>query len=206
MKTTIFLILASAFFLTSCSSGGDGTTSTGDDVLGDDNPSLIFAYATAPLQPVAVNLFSPDGVEENSFVPGDTITLMYFMTAQFSDGAFTGLGDQYLYDTSIYFSNDTTLDPGTDLKLFTVECSLPRLNQYVCGENASFSCVYAKDNANTLTCSSIDFPVPTAFKEVVIDTTEFLDAIPKDAHVIFKACLREDPTNCAQADYPIQLK
>lgn len=38
-----------------------------------------------------------------------------------------------------------------------------------------------------------------------IDTSSWLDVIPKAANVIFQACLRDEPETCTEAVYPIQL-
>ena len=205
MKTTISLILASAFFLTSCGGGGSGSTPSNTNSNLDDNPDLIFEFAAPPLHPRVFNLASFSAETENHFNPGETISLIYDTDLYFSDEPFLGLLDQYLYDTDVYLSNDTTLDAGTDLKLFSVECSYPMSLEHACGETAHFQCLYAKDNANTISCTSIPLGRTKGFMDVIVDTTTFIDVIPKDAHVIIKSCLREDPSNCAEANYPLKL-
>jgi len=205
MKIATICILVSAFFLTSCGGGGADSTTGGND--GDGvNPELIFEFAAPPLHARVFNLASFSSDTENHFNPGETISLIWNKDLYFSgDNPFLGLLDQYLYDSSVYLSNDTALDEGTDLKLFTVECSYPMTLDHACGETAHFQCLYAKDNANTISCTSIPLGRINGFMDIIVDTTTFLGVIPKDAHVIIKSCLREDPSNCAEANYPLKL-
>lgn len=206
MKIATICILASAFFLSSCGGGGAGSSSSDGTNGGDDNPDLIFEFAGPPLHARVFNLASFSAETENHFNPGETISLIWDMDLYFSgDNPFLGLLDQYLYDSSVYLSNDTSLDEATDLKLFDVECSYPISLEHACGETAHFQCLYAKDNANTISCTSIPLGRTKGFIDIIVDTTTFLDVVPKDAHVIIKSCLREDPSNCAEANYPLKL-
>lgn len=207
MRIVTICILTSAFFLTSCGGGGAGSaTDANNGTVDDGNPDLIFEFAAQPLHARVFNLASFSAETENHFNPGETISLIWDKDLYFSgDNPFLGLLDQYLYDSSVYLSNDTALDEGTDLKLFTVECSYPMTLDHACGETAHFQCLYAKDNANTISCTSIPLGRINGFMDIIVDTTTFLDVIPKDAHVIIKSCLREDPSNCAEANYPLKL-
>lgn len=204
MKTTATLILASAFFLTSCGSGGGGGSADSDGASVD--PELIFEFASAPLEPRVFNLASSSAATENHFNPDETISIIYDIDLYFSgDNPFLGLLDQYLYDTSVYFSSDTTLDEVTDLKLFTVECSFPMTTDHACGDTAHFQCVYAESGSQTISCTSIPLARTNGFTDLVVDTSSHIISVPMDAHIIYKSCLREDPTNCAEANYPLRL-
>ena len=205
MKIATICILASAFFLTSCGGGGAGSSSTDGTNGGDDNPDLIFEFAAPPLHARVFNLASFSADTENHFNPGETISLIWDKDLYFSDEPFLGLLDQYLYDSSVYLSNDTVIDEATDLKLFSVECSYPMSLEHACGETAHFQCLYAKDNANAISCTSIPLARTNGFMDIIVDTTTFIDVVPKDVHVIIKSCLREDPSNCAEANYPLKL-
>ena len=204
MKILTICILVSAFFLSSCGGGGVGSTTGGNDG-GADNPELIFEFAAPPLHARVFNLASFSADTENHFNPGETISLIWDKDLYFSDEPFLGLLDQYLYDSSVYLSNDTVLSEATDLKLFTVECSFPMTLEHACGETAHFQCLYAKDNANTISCTSIPLGRTKGFIDIIVDTAPFLDVVPKDAQVIIKSCLREDPSNCTEANYPLKL-
>lgn len=139
MKIATICILASAFFLSSCGGGGAGSSSSDGTNGGNDNPDLVFEFAGSPLHARVFNLASFSAETENHFNPGETISLIWDMDLYFSgDNPFLGLLDQYLYDSSVYLSNDTSLDEATDLKLFTVECSYPMTLDHACGETAHF--------------------------------------------------------------------
>lgn len=205
MKSSRYLLLVSlAVFLSACGGGGGGNSS-GTSQPSNLNPAeLVFEFAPDPMHPKAFNLAASSREEENQFYPGDTLSLIWNVDIYYTDNSTIGAGEQYLYDAGVYLSSDDVLQDD-DLKLFTIECSLPSTTQHACSDTASFQCVYAKDNQNTVSCMSIPLDKQEGFKDLTVDTTMFLDAIPKAANVIFQACLRDDPEECTEAIYPIQL-
>lgn len=194
---TLFFILVSTFFLISCG-GGSQTPNTG----GNNNPELIFEFDAPPLHAKIFNISAPSGTD-NHFHPGDNITIFWHKKLYFSDGSSRGLLDQYLYDSSVYLSNNANLEETTDLKLFTAVCSIPSSTTYECSEWGNFTCLYAENNQNTISCQTTAHN--TGVTVTTVDTSTFIDMLPKDVHIIIKSCLREDPSNCTEANSPLKL-
>lgn len=210
MKTIRFILLFSSICtLVACGGGGggssSGTTQNPTNLNPVEPPELVFEYASEPLHPRAFNLAASTTGEENQFYPGDTISLIWDVDIYYTDNSTIGFGEQYLYDAEVYLSADDEIQGEVDLKLFSIECSIPSTSAHACGDAASFQCVYAEDNENTISCTSIPLGKPKGFADLAVDTTVFLDVIPKVANVIFRACLKDEPDMCTEAIYPIQL-
>lgn len=209
MKFTKLILLVSTSAILSACGGGGGSSSGGAQSTGNSTAveaaDLVFEFAEDPLHPRAFNLASSTKQDENQFYPGDTISLIWDVDIYYTDNSTIGFDEQYLYDADVYLSADDVFQGAEDLKLFSIECSLPSTSQHACGDTASFQCVYAENNQNTISCTSIPLGKEQGFTDLTVDTTEFLDAIPKTANVIFQACLRDDPDLCTEAIFPIQL-
>lgn len=209
MKILKILLMVSVMSLLSAC-GGSGSSQdtvqigTDEGNTGTDR-KMIFEYASSPLHPRAFNLGAITAGQENEFKPGDTISLVWNMGIYYSDNTTIGADVIYLYDSEVYISSDDILQTDVDLNLFSVECSLPMMSEHACGEFASFQCVYAEDNLNNISCSSIPLNRELGITDHTVDTTPFIDAIPKIANLIFRSCLRAIPEQCVEAVYPIQL-
>ena len=209
MNTSRILLLVSfASLLSACGGGGGGSSSNGLQTPSNLNPSeppeLVFEFAPEPMHPKAFNLAASSGEEENHFSPGDTVSLIWNLDIYYTDNTTIGAGEQYLYDAKVYLSTDDQVQE-EDLKLFTIECSLPGTTQHACADTATYQCIYAQDNQSTLSCTSIPLNKLHGFTDLSVDTSSWLDVIPKAANVIFQACLRDEPETCTEAVYPIQL-
>ncbi|MCG8611989.1 MAG: hypothetical protein MI864_15800 [Pseudomonadales bacterium] len=207
--TKLILLVSTSVFLSACGGGGGDSSSGEQQSTGNpdlpETRKLVFKFAENPLHPRAFNLAASTRQEENEFYPGDTISLIWDVDIYYTDNSTIGFGEQYLYDAEVYLSADDAFQETEDLKLFSIECSLPFTSQHACGDAASFQCVYAEDNQNIISCSSIPLGKEQGFSGLAVDTTEFLDVVLKPANVIFQACLRDEPDLCTEAIYPIQL-
>ncbi|MBL4901013.1 MAG: hypothetical protein JKX76_15505 [Colwellia sp.] len=204
--------LASVVSLVSACGGGGGSSSGGPSSAGlgaggsdSGSTELILEYASEPLQPRLFNLGTANSDFENHFSPGETLNITWNMELYYSDNSSIGLGEQHLYDASVYLSFDDNLQEALDLKLFDIECSIPGTSTHSCSNFGSFQCVYALDNANTISCLSIPLDKEVAITEPTVDTTDFLDSIPKSVSMILKACLREAPSTCTEETLPVQF-
>lgn len=204
------LTLATSISLLSGCGGGGGSSSggttqpTNPGTNPDDSKQLVFEYAAQPLHPRAFNLSASSGEPENHFSPGDTLSLIWDIDMYYSDSTTLDEGERHLYDANVYLSTDDQIQD-EDLKLFNIECSVPATSQHSCSDVASFQCVYAMDNNNTMSCTSIPLSRPLGITDEVVDTSTWLATIPREANVIFQACLKDDPDKCVSATYPIQL-
>lgn len=210
MKTSRSLILVGAsLLLTACGGGGGGGGSTAvqseTDINGGSGDELVFNFAPEPLQPRAFNLAAPTLEEQAQFQPGDTISLIWDADIEYANGKSIGSNESYRYDALVFLSADEETQLDEDLELFSVECSFPTQSEHACGNNAHFRCAYAEDNQASISCTSLPLNKPQGFSDQVVDTTPFIDFLPKPAHVIFEACLQEQPEKCARAVYAIQL-
>lgn len=208
MKTSKFLLLVSLASLLSACGGGGGSSTGGAQAPSNLNPivppDLVFEFAPEPMHPKVFNLAVSSGEEDNHFSPGDTVSLIWNVDIYYTNNTTIGAGERYLYDANVYLSTDAQVQD-EDLKLFSIECSFPGTAQHACADSASIQCVYAPNNQNTLSCTSIPLNKLHGFKDLSVDSSSWLDLIPKTANVIFQACLREEPKECAEAFYPIQL-
>ena len=193
-----------------CGGGGGKTSVTSINQINSTVSSvpakeLMFQFAIDPLQPRVFNLKSTDTLLSGHFFPGDVLNIIWNINLYYSDNSTFGASEKYLYDAKVYLSNDRTLDQAGDLKLFSSECSIPGTAAYSCTENASFQCVYAMDNLNTFSCTSIPINKEKGFKDVVVDSSTFLTSIPKSANIIIKNCLKDNPDKCINVSVTIQL-
>lgn len=189
--------------LTACGgSGGSSQTPEPDN----NEPELLVNYKTFPLEPKVFNVGASFG-EENHFHPNDTISITWNMEIYYSDNTPISFEDEYIYDSSVYLSDDETIELDQDTKLFDIACFYPNeaSSEYACGEFAHFKCKYAENNLNQASCTSIPLDQPNGIKDSVVDITGFLNIIPKTANVIIKSCLRDDPLVCVESAMPIQL-
>lgn len=201
-KTRVLFLVSAASVLAACGGGGGGSSDS--QAPRESEPELVFEYAPAPLHPKAFNMAASTGEPEHHFAPGETLSLITNVDIYYSDNSAIAPGEQFLYDTSIYLSTDDQIQE-TDLRLFTIECSMPGTSVHACGETSHFRCVYAHDNANTMRCTSIPLSRTYGFTDLSVDTSAWLDTVPKAANVIFHACLRDQPDLCTDVAYPIQL-
>lgn len=197
------------------SGGGSSTTATpasveAPQVTVDGAEELIFEFQSAPLEPKVFNLGAGSGAPENHFSPGDSISLVWNTAIFFSkDGGVTassGVERDYKYGGLVYLSVDDTIQTDQDLLLFDFGCSIPG-NPAVnaCTSAASFRCVYAENNNNTISCTSYPLGKTNGLLDVTVDTSAFLDVIPKTANIIVTVCLSEDSGNCDEVSIPLQL-
>jgi len=206
MEFKLLIALVSATILTACGGGGSGDTpGSGTTQTTPEPKELVYKFKDAPFEPELYNLGAPSG-EESVFDPGDIIHLTWKVDIYYSDNSSTGFGESYLYDTSVYLSDDNQLQEASDLKLFDIECSFPTTSEHACGNDAYFQCKYAEGNANEVKCTSIPLDKTKGIKNLAVDTTVWLTAIPKDAFLIAKACLRDIPDMCIQTELPLQLR
>lgn len=197
------------------SGGGSSTTATAasvetPEITEDGAEELIFEFQSAPLEPKVFNLGAGSGAPENHFSPGDSISLVWNTAIFFSkDGAVTassGVKKDYIYDGLAYLSADDTIQTDQDLLLFDFDCSIPgdpAVN--ACTSAASYRCIYAENNNNTISCTSYPLGKTGGLLDVTVDTTAFLDVIPKTANIIVNVCLREDSEKCDEVSIPLQL-
>ena len=194
MNTQQYLALVSlSSLLTACGGGGSssGAAQTTENTV-KEPAKLVFEFAKAPLEPIAFNLSADRGEPDNHFDPGDTLNITWNVTLYKSDNS--GLENkQYLYDAKVYLSRDFELQPEEDLEIIASECSMGVDYQHSCVFSGSFKCVYAPDNQNQMSCTSIPLGMPYGLKDYIVDMSAFLDTIPKSAVVIFKACLQGEP-------------
>jgi hypothetical protein len=192
--------------LTACGGGGGGgAPAPTPETPSDTSPDIVFKFAAEPLHPRAFNMGIPLGDEENHFYPGDTISLVWDARITYDDNSSISYGEQHIYDAEVFLSNDTELNPDEDIPLFVTECAFPNDSQHSCGYSAHFRCVYAKDNQNNVSCTSLPLNRPLGFADYMVDISSFLDVIPKTATIIFHACLQDEPDTCTEASYPIML-
>ena len=152
-------------------------------------------------------MFNIDALEvslEQDFNPNDAIRTTWFMTMGYSDGSSLKDGQSYLYDATVSLSIDEIID-AQDLTLFSLECSFPETLNHACGRFASFISQYAPGNANTFETTSIPLEKPLGLIDFSVDSTAFLDEIPKAANLIITACLQEEPKLCDEFIIGINL-
>lgn len=191
LRSNLYLSFAA---LAACGGGGGGQT---DPIVDSEElgPALVLAFEEDPLGPDVFNIAATDESLEQDFNPGEQVRISWLMTLGYSDDTDLELGESHLYDASVYLSVDETIDE-LDLELFTLECSFPETENHACGRFASFVSVYAPNNDNVFSTSSIPLGKSIGITDFEIDSTAFLDFIPKAANVIISACLRDEPEKC----------
>lgn len=209
MKIRMLVVSVVLTALTACGGGGGGTAATPDSPPPSSSSAapktLKFSFAEAPLQPRVFNLKSTDPTQDNWFYPGDTINLVWDADLFYSDGSSIGAGEKYTYDSKVYLSADDSIQEDIDVKLFEIECAIPSNSEYSCTDNASFQCVYAKDNLNKFSCTSIPLNKQHGIKDIEVDTTTFLTQIPVTKNIVIKNCIKEKPELCITKALSINL-
>lgn len=189
------------------SGGGGAAPGTNGGQGGGVGPELVIEFREAPLDPKVFNLLSNDRSTENHFNPEEKLSITWMTTVKYSDDTTLGVNQRELYQAKVYLSDNDIIEIDNDLELFTIQCSFPMASgaDYGCSEFASFESVYAKDNLNQFSTTSIPLNKPEGIQNHVVDATDFLDIIPKDANVIIETCLISEPDNCAEASVAIEL-
>lgn len=164
---------------------------------------LILEFMPPPLEPIAFNLVAGQDEPKNHFSPGDTIYISWNTFLHYSDN--TDVEETMLYDAEVYLSDDEEIQTDVDLQLFSIECSYPETTNHACGYYGSIQCVYAEDNSNVISCTSVPFNKSLGISDLAVDSTSFIDAIPKVTNVLYRLCLRDYPENCAVSSVTIQL-
>jgi hypothetical protein len=213
MNTLRILSVILVTALVACGGGGGGgggnNVDPANDYSGEDgsqspeDPELVFQFSNAPLTPKVFNL-SPLSSADNHFNPGDTVNMFWNVDIYYSDNSSISSTEHYTYDGTVFLSEDTNIHDD-DLTLFSIECALPGSPDDACSNNASFQCTYAANNENTMACTSIPLNKTNGFSDLSIDTSEWLDTVPKSGFVIFQACLHDESADCVEFSYPIQL-
>lgn len=204
VRSVLSVSIAAA--LTACG-GGSGGSDDSQNVKSEsevEEPELVLAFDTEPLSPDVFNIGVPQESLEQTFNPGDQIRISWFMNLDYSDGTPLAEGETHLYDSTVYLSSDDAIDE-TDLELFTLECSMPVSENHACGKFASFITVYSPDNESIFSTSSIPPGTQIGLSDFEVDSTAWLDVIPKEANVIISACLREEPEKCDTFSVGISL-
>lgn len=169
-----------------------------------DSQDLVLAFDPSPLEPNVFNIAAREKSLEHDFNPGEAIRSSWFMSIQHADGSLLKEGESYLFDAAIYLSDDALIDTN-DLKLFSIVCRFPETVGSPCGNFGSFITVYAPDNSNTFSTTSIPLEVSGGLTDFTVDSSEFLDEIPKATNLIFNACLQEQSDVCDQHIVGINL-
>lgn len=209
MKTKLLMVLG-AVLLASCGGGGGGgTTPLPDSNIASSSSApakvLQFGFAGAPLQPRVFNLKSTESTQDHWFYPGDTISLVWDVDLHYSDGSSIGATEKYTYQSQVYLSADDEIQEDLDLKLFEIECAVPSNSNYSCTDNASFQCVYADDNLNKFSCTSIPINKLYGITNVEVDSSNFIKQIPTKLNAVVKNCLIEKPDMCITKSMPLEL-
>lgn len=208
MKIRMLIVSVMLASLTACGGGGGAkaTPNTSHPSSSSaQSKTLTFSFADAPLQPRAFNLKSTDTTQDNWFYPGDAISIVWDADLFYSDGSSIEAGEKYTYDSKVYLSADDSIQEDIDIKLFEIKCAIPASSEYSCTDNASFQCVYAKDNLNKFSCTSIPLNKQYGIKDLEVDTTMFLTQIPVTTNIIIKNCIKEKPDLCLTKAVPINL-
>jgi hypothetical protein len=189
--------------------GGSGKKSTLDTNISTSSAALarelMFEFAASPLQPKSFNLKSTDPAQNNWFYPGDRISLVWDVDIFYSDGSIFTANEKYTYDADVYLSMDEQIEIDKDLKLFSIQCAVPGNSSYSCTDLASFQCIYAVDNLNNFSCTSIPLDKPLGIKDSVVDASAYLTKIPVKTNLLIKNCLREASKKCITKALPIEL-
>lgn len=198
IKTIRYAFVASAISMhIACggSGGSDGQVQSDEETV---QPQLVLAFDVSPLDPDVFNIAATTESLEQDFNPGEQLRTSWFMTLRYDDGSPLAVGESHLYDASVFLSSDATID-AEDMELFSLECSLPsETAEHACGRFASFITEYSPGNQNIFSTTSIPLDRPLGLKDYEVDSTAFLDVIPKEANVIIEACLRDEPEVCDQ--------
>jgi hypothetical protein len=169
-----------------------------------DEPELVLAFDNEPLGPDVFNILASEESLEQDFNPGEQIRSSWFMTLRYSDDTDLAEGESHLYDAKVYLSSDNEIDE-LDLELFTIECSFPETSEHACGRFASFITVYAPSNENVFSTTSVPIGKTLGLSDFEVDSTLFLDTIPKETNLIISACLRDEPDKCDTFSIGISL-
>ena len=202
-KTVLYVSLST---LVACGGGSDSSVGTqNEDVSpGSEEPELVLAFDAEPLEPNVFNIAATEESLERDFNPGEQIRTSWFMTLGYSDGSELAEGEAHLYDASVYLSDDEVIDE-LDLKLLSIECSFPETSEHACGRFASFITTYSPNNENIFSTTSIPLSKSLGITDHQVDSTLFLDTIPKEANLIISVCLREETEKCDTFNIGISL-
>jgi hypothetical protein len=181
--------------LAACGGGGSGDAQNLNEDPEVEEPELVLAFDADPLGPDVFNIAAPEESLEQDFNPGEQIRTSWLMTLRYDNDTDLAEGESHLYDATLYLSTDAVIDE-LDLELFTLECSMPETEAHACGRFASFVTVYAPDNDARFSTTSIPLGKPVGLTDFEVDSTAWLNFIPKDANLIISACLREEPEKC----------
>lgn len=206
ISQSFFLILICSV-LTACGGGSGSSSTSGSAVSAPENEGkeLVFEFANAPLEPSVSNILAGTGDPENHFAPNETIAIFWKLDIYYDETSAPEFGETFPYTAAVYQSEDGIYQEEEDLELFSISCMWPSDPDYACGIWASFQCDYAPGNQNVISCTSIPLDTPNGITDHTIDTSVFLDVIPKTAEVLYVACMDEEPYKCATFKAPLQL-
>ena len=210
MKLSRYLIIAlTTSTLIGCGGGGSGSGSeTRPSSLPDEiseEKELVFEFSGAPLQPKVFNLAAFSDDQRNQFSPGDMISLTWKIDLYYDDLSVPEFNESFPYTASVYLSEDGIFQLEDDLELFTIQCVFPSSGETACGQFASFRCDYAPENRNEIACSSLPAGRTQGIDDLVVDTTRFLDVIPKTADLLIVTCFYDEPAKCDTHQLNLQL-
>lgn len=194
LKSFLFLTI---FVIAACSDSSDSTLESLSQTSDQESvePQLVLTFELDPLEPKVFNIAVSDESQEQDFNPGEQIRTTWVMSLKYSDNTNLKEGESHLYDAKVYLSSDNEIDE-LDLELFSIECSFPETEEYACGRFASFITDYAPDNQNIFSTDSIPLEKSLGLTDYQVDSTAFLDTIPKETNLIISACLKDQPDNC----------
>ena len=204
-KQSLCLILACST-LVACGGGGSSSSSGPSAPAPDvEERELVFEFSEAPLEPTVFNIAAGTGDPEDHFSPNDTISITWKMEVYYDDQSVPEFNESFPYTASVYLSEDGVFQQEDDLELFSISCMWPSDSDYACGQFASFDCDYAPGNQNVISCSSIPVGRTNGINDLTVDTSAFLNVIPKSADMLYVACLDEQPNKCTTFTVSLQL-